>query len=181
MATIVGTILFFSKPTGEIPSSPKESFKIPKPAGFGALAITVKPPPATAPATSEYFKSMQFMQKQKATHKEKRFMGKSMERYHFFNAIEYSPPMFRSKRKRNIPNTLSNTHGAEVYGKGIFGVWKTAYADFDKLHKQGGRFMARFFDNIYHEVGYLEHIGIGNKEYEEILGREYHYPKLSKS
>ena len=31
------------------------SFKIPKPAGFGALAITVKPPPVTDPATKKYF------------------------------------------------------------------------------------------------------------------------------
>jgi hypothetical protein len=28
-----------------------------KPAGLGALAITVNPPPVTAPATNEYFAS----------------------------------------------------------------------------------------------------------------------------
>ena len=33
---------------------PKYFFKIDRPAGLGALAITVKPPPATAPATTAY-------------------------------------------------------------------------------------------------------------------------------
>jgi hypothetical protein len=40
-----------------IPSPLKtfESCRIPAPAGFGALAMTVNPPPETAPATSAYF------------------------------------------------------------------------------------------------------------------------------
>ena len=36
---------------GLIPSLPKNSFKIENPAGLGALAIIVNPPPVTAPAT----------------------------------------------------------------------------------------------------------------------------------
>jgi len=40
-----------SKPNGLIPSLPKVPLRIPKPAGLGALAITVSPPPATAPET----------------------------------------------------------------------------------------------------------------------------------
>lgn len=37
---------------GEIAPSGKHPFKIANPAGFGAFAITVRPPPVTAPATS---------------------------------------------------------------------------------------------------------------------------------
>ena len=36
-------------------SSSKKVFRMLSPAGLGALAITVNPPPATAPATTEYF------------------------------------------------------------------------------------------------------------------------------
>ena len=50
-AIIVGSNAAFKRPNGEIPFLPKFSLRIPKPAGFGALAITVRPPPVTAPAT----------------------------------------------------------------------------------------------------------------------------------
>ena len=46
-----------NKPRGLMPFSPKESFRRLFPAGFGALAITVSPPPDTAPATRKYFAS----------------------------------------------------------------------------------------------------------------------------
>ena len=44
-------------PSALIAPSSKLPFRIAKPAGLGALAITVSPPPVTAPATSEYLKS----------------------------------------------------------------------------------------------------------------------------
>ena len=55
MATRVGPRAATKRPSGLMPSSPKLDFRMPKPAGFGALAMTVRPPPATAPATSAYF------------------------------------------------------------------------------------------------------------------------------
>ena len=51
IATIVGGIAPISKPRGAIACSGKCFFKIEIPAGFGAFAITVRPPPVTAPAT----------------------------------------------------------------------------------------------------------------------------------
>src|SRR4051812_5460296 len=54
IAIAVGSNAASSKRTGLIPADPKRPRKIEKPAGFGALAMTVKPPPATAPATSAY-------------------------------------------------------------------------------------------------------------------------------
>ena len=56
-AMIVGGNAPNKSPKGLMPVSPKVPFKIPKPAGFGALAITVNPPPVTAPATNAYFDS----------------------------------------------------------------------------------------------------------------------------
>lgn len=53
-ATSVGGVAAARRPRGEMPSSPKLSFRIPKPAGFGALAMTVRPPPVIAPATRAY-------------------------------------------------------------------------------------------------------------------------------
>ena len=53
---IVGIIADFTNPTGETPFS-KYFDRIDWPAGFGALAITVKPPPVTAPATTAYLSS----------------------------------------------------------------------------------------------------------------------------
>ena len=44
-------------PKALIERSSKWSLRIAKPAGLGAFAITVSPPPATAPATSEYLYS----------------------------------------------------------------------------------------------------------------------------
>jgi hypothetical protein len=38
-----------------MPPSPKRDDKIDIPAGFGALAITVSPPPVIAPAITAYF------------------------------------------------------------------------------------------------------------------------------
>gem|GEM_PF-6778312 len=40
---------------GETPVSPKLDWRIDCPAGFGALAMTVRPPPVTAPATTANF------------------------------------------------------------------------------------------------------------------------------
>jgi hypothetical protein len=54
---IVGTIAASTSPLGEMPSFPKAGARIDCPAGFGALAITVNPPPVTAPATTAYFKA----------------------------------------------------------------------------------------------------------------------------
>ena len=59
IATIVGGSAPRNNPSGLMPSF-SNTFalcKIPMPAGFGALAITVNPPPATAPATRAYFSS----------------------------------------------------------------------------------------------------------------------------
>ncbi len=50
----VGIKTAFVKPKGEIPFL-KYIFSIDLPAGFGALAITVKPPPVTALTTTAYF------------------------------------------------------------------------------------------------------------------------------
>ena len=50
--TRVGTRAAKIKFFGEIAPSGKQPRKIEKPAGFGALAITVRPPPVTAPATN---------------------------------------------------------------------------------------------------------------------------------
>ena len=55
---MVGISAYKKSLIGLIPSGPNESFSIPKPAGLGALAITVKPPPATAPATKEYLEAL---------------------------------------------------------------------------------------------------------------------------
>ena len=52
IAIIVGGIAAINKPRGLIFFSEKCFLKIDIPAGFGALAITVKPPPVTAPLTS---------------------------------------------------------------------------------------------------------------------------------
>ena len=57
IATIVGGIAPMSKPRGAIACSGKCFFKIEIPAGFGAFAITVRPPPVTAPATSAILNS----------------------------------------------------------------------------------------------------------------------------
>ena len=46
-----------ARPPALIVPSSKLSLRIAKPAGFGALAMTVSPPPVTAPATSEYLNS----------------------------------------------------------------------------------------------------------------------------
>ena len=46
-----------SRPNALIEPSSKLPLRIAKPAGLGALAITVRPPPVTAPATSEYLNS----------------------------------------------------------------------------------------------------------------------------
>jgi hypothetical protein len=46
----VGTSAAKNRPSGEIPASPKRDARMLCPAGLGALAITVKPPPLTAPA-----------------------------------------------------------------------------------------------------------------------------------
>ena len=43
-----------AKNKGLTPSPPKEGLKMPYPTGLGALAITVSPPPVTAPATKRY-------------------------------------------------------------------------------------------------------------------------------
>ncbi len=52
---IVGRRAPASKPPGAIPSLPNAGAKIDCPAGFGAFAITVKPPPLIAPAITAYF------------------------------------------------------------------------------------------------------------------------------
>src|SRR5690606_13383992 len=51
-ATRVGGRAAPSSLSGEMAPSGKVFFRMAKPAGFGALAITVRPPPVTAPATS---------------------------------------------------------------------------------------------------------------------------------
>src|SRR6266403_1877239 len=51
--TNVGNAAPRKRPTGEMPSG-KWRASAAWPAGFGALAITVRPPPATAPATTAY-------------------------------------------------------------------------------------------------------------------------------
>ena len=54
--TKVGMSAPRSKPSGLTASSLKYFFNILIPAGLGALAITVNPPPVTAPATNEILK-----------------------------------------------------------------------------------------------------------------------------
>ena len=54
---IVGGKAAKNKYKAETLPSGKCSFKIAIPAGFGALAITVKPPPVKAPATRAYLNS----------------------------------------------------------------------------------------------------------------------------
>src|SRR5258708_144051 len=51
----VGTNAPRKRPSGAMPPSPNRDDKIDIPAGFGALAITVNPPPVIAPAITEYF------------------------------------------------------------------------------------------------------------------------------
>ena len=50
-AMTVGTRALINSKSGLIPSFPKEELSNPYPAGLGALAMTVNPPPTTAPAT----------------------------------------------------------------------------------------------------------------------------------
>jgi hypothetical protein len=54
-ATAVGASAPSNRPPSPIASSLKPLRRSATPAGFGAFAITVRPPPATAPATSMYF------------------------------------------------------------------------------------------------------------------------------
>jgi hypothetical protein len=56
IAIKVGGIAPSKRPTGliPVPSKALEDCRIPAPAGFGALAMTVNPPPVTAPATRAY-------------------------------------------------------------------------------------------------------------------------------
>ena len=56
-ATTVGGAAARNNPAGLMVPSSKLPLRIEKPAGFGALAITVSPPPVTAPASSEYLNS----------------------------------------------------------------------------------------------------------------------------
>ena len=51
-ATSVGKEAARKSLSGEIVPSEKQPFRMEKPAGLGALAMTVSPPPVTAPATS---------------------------------------------------------------------------------------------------------------------------------
>jgi hypothetical protein len=53
-ATKVGGKAATSRPNGLIASSSKGLRSIVTPAGFGALAMMVRPPPVTTPATSAY-------------------------------------------------------------------------------------------------------------------------------
>jgi hypothetical protein len=53
----VGMIAATNSPSGETPPSPNSLPKIACPTGFGAFAITVNPPPVTAPAMTAYFNS----------------------------------------------------------------------------------------------------------------------------
>ena len=57
IATSVGPSAARSRPSGCMVSSSKWPLSIDIPAGFGAFAITVSPPPVTAPATSAYLNS----------------------------------------------------------------------------------------------------------------------------
>lgn len=57
MAIKVGRNAALKSPIGLIPSGPNFDCKMEKPAGLGALAMTVNPPPATAPATKAYLKA----------------------------------------------------------------------------------------------------------------------------
>src|SRR5512138_3716466 len=56
-ATSVGSRAAAARPPAPMAPSWKLSFRMAKPAGLGALAITVRPPPVTAPATIEYLKA----------------------------------------------------------------------------------------------------------------------------
>ena len=53
----VGGSAATSSPKGRIASSSNDPLSMEKPAGFGALAMTIRPPPVTAPATREYWNS----------------------------------------------------------------------------------------------------------------------------
>ena len=57
IATNVGGNAATNSPKGWIESSSNDSLSMAKPAGLGALAMTVRPPPVTAPATREYWNS----------------------------------------------------------------------------------------------------------------------------
>ena len=57
IATIVGNAAAKNKYNGLTFSFGKNDFSSDIPAGFGALAITVKPPPVTAPETTAYLNS----------------------------------------------------------------------------------------------------------------------------
>jgi len=57
IATMVGGNAAKNNQSGETLPSGKCSRRIDMPAGFGALAITVKPPPVMAPATNAYLNS----------------------------------------------------------------------------------------------------------------------------
>jgi len=54
---MVGGMAPIKRPKGAIVFSGKWSRNIAIPAGFGALAMTVRPPPVTAPATKEILNS----------------------------------------------------------------------------------------------------------------------------
>jgi hypothetical protein len=51
---MVGVNAPSNSPPGAMPSWPKAGERIDWPAGFGALAMTVNPPPITAPETTAY-------------------------------------------------------------------------------------------------------------------------------
>src|SRR4029077_9223070 len=53
-AISVGTKAPRKRYSGEIPASPNRDARMDWPAGFGELAITVSPPPVTAPAITTY-------------------------------------------------------------------------------------------------------------------------------
>ena len=57
LATMVGGRAARNSPSGLTDSSSKLDFRIATPAGFGALAMMVRPPPVTAPATMAYWKA----------------------------------------------------------------------------------------------------------------------------
>ena len=57
-ATSVGAIAAASSPSWFTASSLKLPFRMDTPAGLGVLAMMVRPPPVTAPATRAYLKSV---------------------------------------------------------------------------------------------------------------------------
>jgi len=63
---IVGIIAPKSKYNGLTPLL-KKRLSIDCPAGFGALAITVSPPPVTAPATTAYFEMQENQVQERST------------------------------------------------------------------------------------------------------------------